>query len=184
VLPGSLEPLTQEALTQKVMSYAQLGWISPEAAMNAIDGGSAELLVKDYEMDLGRAWYVIQLIKQGPEVLFNQPDFQPAGPPTPENPMGTPPIPGWMPRPFDKVAVHKQVFENWMKSADWNMLPEPMREAALLYYNALITMEQQAAAEAAQQQIAMAQGLGQANAAKPQAGVEPVPQAAMNPPAQ
>lgn len=184
VLPGSLEPLTQEALTTKVMSYAQLGWISPQAAMAAIDGGTAEVLVKDYEFDIGRAEYIIQLIKQGPQALFGMAPFDMGQPPTPDNPQGSPPLPGWMPRPFDKVPVHKQVFENWFKSADWDMLPMPMREAALLYYNALVKMEQDAAAAEAQQQIAMAQGLGQANAAKPQPGVSPVPQAAMQGPPQ
>jgi hypothetical protein len=73
-----------------------------------------------------------------------------------------------MPRPFDKVGVQKEFFENWMKTMDWDRLDPSMQHAALIYYQALLDIEQRQAFQAAQQQQMMAQQLGEANAAKPQ----------------
>lgn len=155
VLPGSIEPRTRASIEQKVMNYAQLGWISPQAAMSAIDGGTAEKLVESYELDVARAHQIIKKIKQGADVLFM----------TPPHPDGTP---GWMPRPFDNIDVHKSVFEDWMKTSDWDNLPDPMKESANLYYLALNDLE---AAKAARDQMLASQAAsdqGMLNAAKPQ----------------
>ena len=82
-------------------------------------------------------------------------------------------VPDFMPRKFDNVSVHKQVFEDWMKSVDFENLDEAVREAALTYYEGLESLEQQRAAAEQQQQIEMAQGLGMANAAKPTSAGQP-----------
>ncbi len=161
VLPGSLEPQTKEAITNKVMSFAQLGWISPQAAMAAIDGGTAEALVKDYELDVGRAHLVIEKIKQGPESLFG----------TPDNPDGTP---GWMPRPFDSIPVHKQVFESFMKTVAYDNLDVGQKEATNLYYQGLQQLEAEQQARAIEAQNAMAEQQGMNNAARQQ-GAKPPP---------
>jgi hypothetical protein len=179
VLPGSLAPVTREAIEAKVMAFADRGWITPQAAMAAIDGGTAETLVQDYELDIGRANLIISKIKQGPQVLFSTPP----GPQLTTLPDGEQvPQPGWMPRPFDNVAVHKQVFEAWMKSADWDSLRPDMQEAAWQYYQALLQIQAQQQAEQAQAQLAAAAGQGAANAAKPQPGIAPVPPEALNAP--
>lgn len=73
-----------------------------------------------------------------------------------------------MPRPFDNVAIQKQVFETWMKTTDWDHLDDAMQHAALIYYQALLDLETQQQVRAAQQQQQMAQQLGMQNAARPQ----------------
>jgi hypothetical protein len=72
-----------------------------------------------------------------------------------------------MPRPFDNVSVQKEFFENWMKTTDWDRLEPAMQHSALLYYQALLSLEQKQAMEAAIQQQQMAEQLGMGNASKP-----------------
>lgn len=159
VLPGSLEPRTKAAIEQRVMAFAQAGWIAPEAAMAAINGGTAEKLVESYELDVARANLMIQKVKEGPEALF-------AGEMRIE-PDGTE-VPSWMPRPFDNIQVHKAVFEDWMKTDEFDSLPQPMQVAASTYYNGLLQLEAEKAAQEAEAQQAQAESLGMQNASKPQ----------------
>jgi hypothetical protein len=164
VLPGSIEPRTREAIEQKILAFADRGWISPEAAMAAINGGTAETLVESYELDVARANLMIQKIKAGPEALFGQP-------PRLENGQE---VPAWMPRPFDNVAVHKAVFADWMKTQEFDTATPDVQEAAQLYYAGCEQIEQQQAFAAAQMQTAMAEQQGMQNAARPQDG-KPMP---------
>jgi hypothetical protein len=159
VAPGSIEPRTKAAVEQRIMTFAQAGWISPEAAMAAINGGTAEKLVESYELDVARANLMIQKIKEGPEVLFSgEMRIEPDGRE----------VPAWMPRPFDNIQVHKSVFEDWMKTNDYDTLPQPMQVAAETYYQGLLQLEAEKAAADAQAQQMQAESLGMANAAKPQ----------------
>jgi hypothetical protein len=160
VFPGSLEPRTRQSIETKVYAYADRGWISPTAAMAAIAGGTAEKLVESYELDVARANRIIQKIKAGPEVLFQEPLVDPTVPPS------------WAPRKFDNIAVHKAIFEDWMKTQDYDYAPIEVQTAAQLYYEALLYLEAEKAAEAAQQQTAMAEQLGMENAARPQGASE------------
>lgn len=155
------------------MNYAQLGWVSPEAAMAAINSGTAEGLVESYELDLARANDVIQKIKEGsfmeePSRRVFPGEAVETDPATGEQIQVAEEVPGWIPRPFDNVRVHKQVFEDFMKTTDYDALDEVGKEAAALYYDTLLKLEAEQAArdQAAQQQ--MAEGLGMNNAAKPQ----------------
>lgn len=189
VLPGSIEPRTRAQIEQKIIAFADRQWITPEAAMAAINGGTAENLVRSYELDVARAWSVVRKIKAGPEVLFSTPPRQPftgEDPGVQTNPDGSPmmdangqpvmnqTIPGWMPRPFDRISVWRGVFEDWMKGDDYDRLDSPSQEAANQVYDALLQVESRQQAQAAQAQTEMAQGLGMANAAKPQ-GATPMP---------
>lgn len=159
VAPGSIEPRTKAAVEQRIMTFAQAGWISPEAAMAAINGGTAEKLVESYELDVARANMMIQKIKEGPEILFSgEMRIEPDGRE----------VPSWMPRPFDNLQVHKSVFEDWMKTNDYDTLPQPMQVAAETYYQGLLQLEADKAAADAQAQQMQAESLGMANAAKPQ----------------
>lgn len=186
VYPRSLEPRTKEGVTQQVMMFAQLGWITPHAAMAAINGGTAEKLVESYELDIGRAHYIIQTIKQGPAALFSlQSEYKDIQVPAPPDPVtGLPPVdpmtgmpvmmtemievPGWMPREIDNVAVHQQVFADWMKSSEWNRLEPGMREAARQYWRALLELEKEEQARQAEAMSARAVEQGEFNAAKEQ----------------
>jgi hypothetical protein len=209
VWPASIEPRSKQAIEQRVMNFAQLGWITPEAAMSAVYSGTAENLIEGYELDKARAFQVIQTIKDGSfitepprSVLPSEdagpkldemgnpipvlgPDGQPvmeAGPPGPPDPMTGQPmpgpavpqyvketeVPGWLPRPFDNIRVHKTVMEDWMKTTDYEMLDPPGKEAAHAYYDALLRLEAKKQAEQAQAQQDQAQAQGDFNAAKPQ----------------
>ena len=163
--PGSIEPRTKAAIEAQVLAYADRGWVSPEAAMSAIGGGNAEKLIESYELDVARANQVIQKIKAGPEILFGQPMRMEQGVE----------VPGWMPRRFDNLEVHKAIFADWMKTTDWDTAPPPVQEAANLYYEGLEQMQAEKAALEAQQQAEQAESLGMSNAAKPQDGPPSMP---------
>lgn len=180
VSPGSLEALTRQAVEAKIMAFAERGWISPHAAMAAINSGTAENLVDSYERDIARANLVIQKIIEGPEVLFATSQRRPffgedPGAEEVENPqtgeieqVPREFVPGWMPRPFDDVKVQKDVFADWMKGTEYDDLSPPQQEAANSYYDALLNLEAKHNAEAAEAQAMTAESLGMSNAAKPQ----------------
>jgi len=166
VLPGSLEVMTRKQSEERIMAYADRGWITPQAAMAAIAGGTAESLVASYQKDIARAHQIIRKIKAGPEVLFGSP-------PRMENGV---PVEGWMPRQFDNIDVQMSVFEDWMKTVEFDGLEPAMQEAANTYYEALRQLKAQKLAEQSQAQEMMAVSQGAANAAKPQ-GPIPTPEA-------
>jgi hypothetical protein len=166
VLPGTLAPYSRDQVQAKLTWIATTfpGYLSPEAAIAALDGGTAENLIQSYELDVARANMVIQKIKAGPQVFLAEPMVT--------GPGGQMETPSWMPRPFDNIAVHKKVFGDWMKTVDYSSAPPEVQEAANLYYEGLQFLEQQQAQQAAVQQTQMAQQLGAANAGRPQAGSE------------
>lgn len=155
VAPDSLEVRSRKAVVEEASLFFDKGWIDGHQAMAAISGGVGEKLGESWKFDVGRANFIIQTIKRGEEALFALRD----------NPDGSP---GWMPRQFDNVDIQRDVFETWMKTTDWDRLPDPMREAATLVYNGLIQIQQQRQAEAAMAQQQMAEGQGLQNAAQPQ----------------
>lgn len=157
VLPGSIEPRTRQAIIQQIQWIATVfpGYLTPEAALAAINGGTAEKLIESYELDVARAHQVIQKLKAGPEVFLAE-----AG--NPDRP------PSWMPRPFDNLAVHKAIFADWMKTSDYDLAAEPVKEAADLYWRGLEYLEAQRAAQQAAMQNAIAAQQGMTNAAAPQ----------------
>lgn len=189
VMPGSLESKSREQVKNDVAFYAQLQWIGPEDGIAAIQDGTTDAIGADFEYDRGRAYEIIQKIKQGPEVLFNMPpefaDIEipvtdQMGMPVPDPMTGQPlmrtemqQVPGWMPREVDNVPIHKAIFARWMKSAEWPMLDPGMREAARLYWRALDDAEQKKMMQRQSEQSAQASGFGAANAAKTPA--EPMP---------
>lgn len=167
VLPGSIEVPSRQVAEQRIMAYAERGWVSGQAAMAAIAGGNAESLIQSYQKDVSRAHQIIRKIKLGPEVLFQTP-------PRFENGEE---VEGWMPREFDNVDVQMSVFEDWMKTVEFDQLEPGMQEAAQTYYQALKQIKATKQAEQAQAQQMMAESQGAANAAKPQ-GPIPTPESA------
>ncbi len=158
VSPASLEPRTKAAISAQVLAFADRGWITPQAAMAAINGGSAEKLVEGYELHIARANRIIQKIKAGPDSFMGMaPRTAPDGTQTP----------GWMPRPFDNIQVHKGIFEDWMCTLDYETAAPPVQYAADLYYAGLQQLEAQQQAQQMAAQTAQAEQLGMGNAAKP-----------------
>jgi len=167
-------PRTQAATEARVRWFAEMGWITPQAAMAAVNGGTAEKLVQSYELDIACAQRVIEKIKAGPATLFSVPPrFDPDKVDPATGQMGAE-VPGWMPREFDNISVHMQVLEDWMKTTDYETAPQEVQHAADLYYGGLKQIKTEKEQEQAQAQAQMAEGLGMANAGKPQ-GAKPLP---------
>lgn len=187
VAPGSIEPRTKAAMEQKVLAFADRGWITPEQAMSAIEGGYSADLVTSYELDIGRATRIIGRIKAGREALFGTPDAPAptrdetnpnAGTPDPvTGEVGAPTIevPDFMPRPFDNIAVQKSVFEDWMKTEEFESLEPDLQAVANEVYQGFLYIEAQKQASAALALSQQAEEAGTANAAR--SGGKPMPDA-------
>ena len=181
VRAGSLDPMTREQVWTQATQLLQLGTINPEQFFQVTKDGTLDSLGDAFQRDRARAFLIIRKIKEGPESLFSMPPEYKELPAPPDPMTGMAPVdpatgmpamqatevPGWMPRDVDNVRVQKDVFAQWMKSTDWLTLEDGMREAARLYWMALDQLEQEANMKAQQQMTAQAQGLGEANAAKP-----------------
>lgn len=184
VTPDSLEPLTREAIETRILGYAERGWISPHEAMAAINNGTAEGLIQSYERDIARANLIIQKVKEGPEVLFATSPRRPffGEDPGIDEETGLPRefIPGWMPRPFDDVAVQRDTLADFMKSTEYDDFDPPRQEAINAVWDGYQELEAKQQAQAAAAQEETAESLGMSNAARP-TGPPPLPdQAALN----
>lgn len=171
------------------------GKFPPELVLRAISSGDIDLLNEAYEEDEARVNFIISQIRAGtfwnlPErPVFPNEDVPQVDPQTGETIWAVEPevdletgepvpgtgkaaqektVPGWMPRPFDNVPVHKLRIETFMKSDEWNHLPAKDQEATMDYYRALIDLETRNAARAQELQTQRAEELGMQNAAKPQ----------------
>lgn len=148
VTPESIAPQTQQAVEQRVLAYADRGWISPQQAMAAIDGGYAEDLSDDYELDVGKQRREIdQMIAMG----------------EPSIPGGDVPIAA----SYDNHEVHLYELHKFMKSRDFETQPLPVQEAATAHEQQHQQLQMEAQAQAQAAQIQTAEQLGMANAARP-----------------
>jgi hypothetical protein len=194
VTPGSLVAQSRSAIRDEVQFLAQTfpGAVSPEAAIAAINQGVGQNMLRSYERHLARAARVVELCKGGIEVLSQVPRrFDPDVPAkapdgTPlyvTGPDGTPvldpvtmqpvpllgdEVPGWLPRKQDNVDIWKQVFGDYMTSAQFDQMPPEKQQVFDMVWRALEQLERdRAQAEVAQRDMAAA-GQGLDNAAKPQ----------------
>lgn len=180
VFPSSIEPLTRQNVEQRVIAFADRGWVSPEEAMHAIDAGTAQGLLDRVERAEARVQRVIRRIKKGPEALVQMgyrvapPGFElPPGQMLPEGaPPGT--VPGWLPLPWDNIRVWRSVMEDWFQTEEAELLPIETQTFANAIYSAVLAIQAQQEMQAAMAQQTMAQDLGMANAAQPQ-GPSPSP---------
>jgi hypothetical protein len=172
VAPGSIEPRTKAAMEQRILAFADRGWITSEQAMAAIEGGYTGDLITSYELDVGRITRIITRIKGGQEALFG----------TPENPMpqrvdmqpdpmtGEPmevEVPDFMPRQFDNIKVQRSVFEDWMKTEEFESCEPEVQRIATDVYTAMLQIQAQQDAERQMAVDAAAMERGQQNAARP-----------------
>lgn len=162
VYPSSIEPRTRQGITEQVLGYADRGWISPQQAMSAIEGGTAERLIESYELDVARAHRVVERIFADAEAVLSEP----------ARGDGTP---AWMPRPFDRLEVHKSVCEDAMKTERYDMADDATTTMLDLYYEGVLALEAEQAAREAMLQTQMAEAQGMSNAAKDQGVPKPMP---------
>lgn len=165
VSPGSLVPMSRDAIQAKVTMICQLfpGYLSPEAAIMAMENGTGEEIIQDYEQHVARANRIIQRIKDG--TLMDMA--------TTIDPQTLQEVPGWMPRRFDRIEIHERIFERFFVSEEWEQLKPEQQHAGVLYYDAVQQIKAQKQAEELAAQAQMAEGLGAANAARP--GLKPMP---------
>lgn len=175
VAPGSIEPRTKAAMEQKVLAFADRGWITPEQAMAAIEGGYGADLVTSYELDIGRATRMIARLKQGEQALYGTAD-NPLPNRTEADPMTGQPveIPDFMPRSFDNIPVQKSVWEDWMKTEEYESLAPELQTVGMEIYNGMLKIE---ADKAAQQQQALEAAAGNAGMAAAAQGGPAMPDA-------
>jgi hypothetical protein len=161
VSTASIAPLTREGMAQRITLYMQQGWVEPMKGMEAIENGTPDLIIDDYERDKATAHRVIQMMVSTPDLIFGDPlaTAGPAG--VTEN------VPAWMPREFDNLAVIEHEFTNWMKSDQYWNAEAPTKEAANLYYQGIQWLKAQKQQQAMLAQSAQAEQLGAQNAAKP-----------------
>ncbi len=166
VATGSIEPRTKVAMEQKVLAYADRGWITAEQAMAAIEGGFAGDLVTSYELDIGRILRVIERLKGGTEALYGTQEY-PAPSRLEVNPQtgAQTEVPDFMPREFDNIPVQRGVFEDWLKTEEFESLQMDVQGIAMDVYQAMKRIEADANALAQQAAMEAAQSKGAQNAA-------------------
>jgi hypothetical protein len=194
VSAGSLVSQSRQAIRDEVQFIATTfpGAVSPEAAIAAIHQGVGQGMLRSYERHMARASRVVELCKGGIEALAQvprrfDPDIPAKAPDgTPlyvTGPDGTPvldpvtmqpvpllgdEVPGWLPRKQDNVDIWKQVFGDYMTSAQFDEMPPERQQVFDMVWRALEQLERdRAQAEVAQRDMAAA-GQGLDNAAKPQ----------------
>jgi len=179
VFPGSLEYLSKQSIMNKVQFYAQMGWITGQQAMEAIERGQTDTLTQGYDEDKARINRIIQRIREGtlmemPTRPQKVPAIDPATGQQAVDPMTGQPqtvdvqVPTWMPDEYDNVPVWKENLSLWLKSDDFERSSPEAQEQGRLMWQALGDLEAQHAQEQASQQMQMAQSLGMGNASKPQ----------------
>lgn len=155
VFPGSLEPKTKTAATQQIMNYADRGWITPQQAMAAIDGGTAESLAMGYQLQVSLAQRRIQ------QILALAGTLDTATPPEQFAKAGIPDA-----TPADDHDIHRDVIHQYMATVDFERQPDAVKTVLQLLDLQHEQLQAQAVAKAAQEQMENAQELGMGNAAK------------------
>jgi hypothetical protein len=174
VAPASIEPRSKGYMEQRLLGYAERGWLEPHQVMAAINGGVAAQLIDSYELDIARQYREIeQLLAIGgwkPDGYFQraidvyalQGGNAETLPPHIEEVMPAAP----MAEAYDDHAVHIDVMEQWMKTTEFEQQPPLVKQGAknhLAQHQFLVDQEIQAQAMA---QAQRAVGLGMGNAGK------------------
>jgi hypothetical protein len=167
VLEGSLRAKSR-AQTQADIEFMQQnfpGALNPEAVWAALHGGSAENLLRTWQLDVAYANDVVVRLRGGPGAAqaFGWRLDMDFGDPA----LGFM-VPGWMPRKVDNVAIWKKVFGDAMKEDRFKRLPAETQHLFDLVFDALEAQEQQRKFQMAMTEQNVAAQLGGANAARPQ----------------
>src|SRR6185312_4018558 len=109
--------------TQNMLSWIAAtfpGYLSPEAAIAALNGGTGENLVLSYELDVARADRVIQAIRMGtvmelPGRMETHQQTLPDGSMTTQSLE----VPSYMPSEADSLPIWKSRFGDFMKTEEY-----------------------------------------------------------------
>jgi hypothetical protein len=189
VVPGSMQARSRQQIQQE-LAWIQANWptyLTPEVAIAASHNGTAEDLVRRYDLDMSRVNGVIQDILDG--TVMDRPARQAMvpmqDPLTDQMSMVPQEIPSYMPTDVDAIPIWKSMFSDWMKTQEWEQLQPDQQGISNQIWQAILMQESHAQQQAQAAQIGLAEQLGQANAAKPVAkGVPSQPGDGISPPAQ
>jgi len=172
VSESSLTPRTRASQEAKIMQYAQMGWIEPHQAMAALNAGTAEAIIDEYELDIARQHEEIEeMLKMGEVPL---PDA--IGPLVGSDPEAAhklleqhlveqaPPV-----EEFDNHAIHLDILRQYMKTSDWRQQSDAVKGILRSHY----MLHEQALKG---QQLEEQAQLVQAGAMKGNAGAAGIPQ--------
>lgn len=208
VTPGSITAKSRQQTVQDLQMVAQLfpGSVMPEAVLGALNGGNAENLLQSYEKDIARAWRTVKRLEKGPQAMSmypprleaqivgpqvgvdetGQPIYGPVGMPDPLSGMpfsqtAMVPVPWWMPRKMDNIAIWKQVVSDFMKTTKYDGFDAETQHMFELVYDGLEKREQDRLVQVSAQSQDVASQLGAQNAAKPQGEVPQAQQQGITP---
>lgn len=179
VLPGSIESRSRQQVMSELQWIALTfpGYLSPQAAIAALHGGTAEKLIESYELDVARANRIIQKIRDGSvmEMPGRLDHVSSTDPVTGQATTQALEVPSWMPeQDVDNLDIWKQLFGDWAKTEDYERLPPQLQEVVKNIMGGIKQLQLQEAQHQANVQSMMAESQGMANAAKPQ-GPTPLP---------
>ena len=177
VTPGSTQARSRQQIQQE-LAWIQANWpgyLTPEVAIAALHNGTAEDLIKSYDLDMGRVNGVIQDILAG--TVLESPEWPQTitvthpqtGMPVTETQM----VPSFLPTENDSLPIWKAMFGDWMKTDEFLRLAADRQDMANKVWQAIQLQEAQKQQRVFEAQQAQAMQLGEQNAAKP--GVRGVP---------
>lgn len=193
VAPGSIEPMTREQISTMVMAYADRGWIDPRVAMSAVEAGTAENILDQFDLDI--QWQqredrrmaslaetdldsLQQALDAEAQIKANYEQAKQLAEEIGQKPPPPPPPEGPWPhaREFDNHQVHMDTMNLYRKTEEYDLLPDPVKGAFQSHYEEHEAFKAQADQRAFEAQQAQAIEQGSANAARP-ARVRGVPSA-------
>lgn len=149
VRPQSIAPRNRAQQQAILMNLADRGLFAPEKVIMALNAGTADVLIDEYELDRDKALREIQLFKDMATGLAETvPEVDPI---------------------VDNHAVHLEVIRGWMKTRDFETQPPLVQEAARLHAQGHDFVDRQLRMQAAMEQSMAAEQLGMSNAGRPQA---------------
>lgn len=199
VSPGSIEPRTRDQIQTLVMAYADRGWIDPRVAMSAVEAGTAENVLDQFDLDVqwqqredrrmaalaeGDLQALAAALDKEAEIKAEYVKAKTIAEQVGELPPPPPPPAGPWPhaRDFDNHQVHMDTMNLYRKTEEFDLLPEEVKGAFQSHYEEHESFKAQADQRAFEAQQAQAIEQGQANAAKPTRvrGVPSAPAPAIN----
>jgi hypothetical protein len=161
VAEASIEPRTRASQEAKIMLFADKQWISPQRAMSALQGGLADAIIDDFELDIARVHRQIQQLC----MLGKDPELQRTPDPSALIPEA---------KPYDNHEVFVDIIKGWMKTPDFENEAPLIQEAALNWLEMHEFAIQEKAMQDAAQLNTQAEAQGQQNAGKDQGAPKPM----------
>jgi hypothetical protein len=156
VAEASITPRTRAEMEAKIMMFADKGWIPPQMAMGALQGGTAEVILDRFELDIAKAHrHINQLILIGRGKVDES----------------LVPEPG----PMDNHDVQADVLMEWMKTADFERQHEIVQVLAMALLNGHQAMQQAKLDQEAMRVATRAAQQGMDNAGADQGGPSGAP---------